>query len=156
MAQENTNNQEIDIRRIVIICLQHWYWFLIGLVLCGAAGLFYYLRTTPKYQTQGAIMLRQKNDTQLFSNAASGALDMLGISMNGAVEDEVQVLMSRDLMYQAIDALNLWQSPYYKEGMRWKGEFPSATFHVDTISLTEKAQKKGFVVKVKQDRKSVV
>ena len=152
MAQESTNNQEIDIRRIFFICLQHWYWFLIGLLLCGGLGVVYYLKTTPQFQTQAAIMLRQKNDTQLFSGAASGALDMLGISMNGAVEDEVQVLMSRDLMYQAIDALNLWQSSYYKDGMRWKGEFPTPTFRIDTIALTEKAQKKGFVVKVKQTR----
>lgn len=152
MAQESTNNQEIDIRRIFFICLQHWYWFLIGLLLCGGLGVVYYLKTTPQFQTQAAIMLRQKNDTQLFSSAASGALDMLGISMNGAVEDEVQVLMSRDLMYQAIDALNLWQSSYYKDGMRWKGEFPTPTIHIDTIALTEKAQKKGFVVKVKQTR----
>lgn len=152
MAQESTNNQEIDIRRIFFICLQHWYWFLIGLLLCGGLGVVYYLKTTPQFQTQAAIMLRQKSDTQLFSGAASGALDMLGISMNGAVEDEVQVLMSRDLMYQAIDALNLWQSSYYKDGMRWKGEFPTPTFHIDTIALTEKAQKKGFVVKVKQTR----
>lgn len=152
MAQESTNNQEIDIRRIFFICLQHWYWFLIGLALCGGLGVAYYLKTTPQFQTQAAIMLRQKSDTQLFSGAASGALDMLGISMNGAVEDEVQVLMSRDLMYQAIDALNLWQSSYYKDGMRWKGEFPTPTIHIDTIALTEKAQKKGFVVKVKQTR----
>ena len=132
-SEQSTNNQEIDIRRIFLVCLQHWYWFLIGLALCGGLGVLYYLRTTPQFQTQAAIMLRQKNDTQLFSGAASGALDMLGISMNGAVEDEVQVLMSRDLMYQAIDALNLWQSSYYKDGMRWKGEFPSETFRIDTV-----------------------
>ena len=101
-SEQNTNNQEIDIRRIFLVCLQHWYWFLIGLALCGGLGVLYYLRTTPQFQTEAAIMLRQKNDTQLFSGATSGALDMLGISMNGAVEDEVQVLMSRDLMHQLL------------------------------------------------------
>ena len=123
MAQEiNNNNQEIDLRRVFFVCLQHWYWFAIGVVLCCGMGVLYYLRTNPQYQTQATIMLRQKSDAQLFGSMGGGALDMLGIDMNGMASDEVEVLTTRDLMYQTLDALNLWQEHRYKEGMRWKGE----------------------------------
>lgn len=149
MAQENNN--EIDIRRVLTICLRHWYWFAIGVLLCGGLGVLYYLRTNPSFQTQGTIMLRQSNDLPSFG-AGSAAMDLLGVSLNGAAADEVEVLTSRDLMYQAVDALNLWQTCRYKDGLRWKGEFRPKTFQVDTIALTEKARKKGFRVKISQVR----
>ena len=153
MAQEiNNNNQEIDLRRVFFVCLQHWYWFAIGVVLCCGMGVLYYLRTNPQYQTQATIMLRQQSDAQLFGSMGGGALDMLGIDMNGMASDEVEVLTTRDLMYQTLDALNLWQEHRYKEGMRWKGEYPTTTFRVDTVSLNERARKTGFGVKIAQTR----
>ena len=153
MAQEISNmNQEIDIRHIFIVCLQHWYWFLVGILLCCGVGIFYYARTNPQYQTQASIMLRQKSDAQLFGTIGGGALDMLGVDMNGMAADEVEVLTSRDLMFQTLDELNLWQEHRYKEGLRWKGEYPTITFRVDTIRLNEKARKMGFGVKITQTR----
>ena len=118
MASENNTNQEIDIRRILGVCLRHWYWFVIGVLLCGGLGVLYFLRTTPKYQTQASIMLRQGGDSQIFNGLGGGALDMFGLTMNGGAADEVEVLTSRDLMYQTLDALNLWQSHRYKDGLR--------------------------------------
>ena len=76
MASENNTNQEIDIRRILGVCLRHWYWFVIGVLLCGGLGVLYFLRTTPKYQTQASIMLRQSGDSPIFSGLGGGALDM--------------------------------------------------------------------------------
>ena len=151
MTQE-TNN-EIDVRRIVSICLQHWYWFVIGVVMFAGLGVWYFLRTTPKYQTQSTIMLRQKNDLQGLGIGGNAAMDLLGVSMNGAAADEVEVLTSRDLMYQALDALDLWQACSFKDGMRWKGEFLPRTFSVDTVALTKKARQHGFRVKITPVRK---
>ena len=153
MASENNTNQEIDIRRILGVCLRHWYWFVIGVLLCGGLGVLYFLRTTPKYQTQASIMLRQGGDSQIFNGLGGGALDMFGLTMNGVAADEVEVLTSRDLMYQTLDALNLWQSHRYKDGLRWMGEFPATTFRLDTVQLTEASRKKGFRVEIKQMRK---
>lgn len=171
MTQENTNipnsnnannSNEIDLRKVCRDVLSHWYWFLIGVVVCCAFGVLYIVRTTPRYTTSGSIMLRQKGDESLAGQLES--LSMLGLGNNGAASDEVVVLQSRDLMYQAIDALDLWNTYYAKDGMRWVGEYPAHTFTVVPVEITKKAlkrggyivtiepQKEGYKVKVKQGK----
>lgn len=140
MAQE-INNNEIDIRKICRDVLAHWWWFVVGVVLCCGLGVLYMVGTTPRLTTQGAIMLRQKGDESLTGQLES--LSMLGLGNNGAASDEVVVLRSRDLMHQALDALDLWNTYYVKDGMRWIGEYPAHTFTVEPVEITEKARKRG-------------
>ena len=140
MAQE-INNNEIDIRKICRDVLAHWWWFVVGVVLCCGLGVLYMVGTTPRLTTQGAIMLRQKGDESLTGQLES--LSMLGLGNNGAAGDEVVVLRSRDLMHQALDALDLWNTYYVKDGMRWIGEYPAHTFTVEPVEITEKARKRG-------------
>ena len=171
MTQENTpisnsnnanNSNEIDLRKVCRDVLSHWYWFLIGVVVCCAFGVLHIVRTTPRYTTSGSIMLRQKGDESLAGQLES--LSMLGLGNNGAASDEVVVLQSRDLMYQALDALDLWNTYYAKDGMRWVGEYPAHTFTVAPVEITKKVlkrggyivtiepQKEGYKVKVKQGK----
>ncbi len=161
IAQENNNN-EIDIRKICRDVLAHWWWFAIGVVLCCGLGAFYIVRTTPRFTSQGAIMLRQKGDDGLAGRLES--LSMLGLGSNGGAADEVVVLQSRDLMRQALDALDLWNTYYVKDKMRWVGEYPAHTFTVTPVEITEKARlkggyavtiqvlKNGYKIKVKQGK----
>ena len=137
MAMENnTNVSEIDVRKIVRVTLEHWWWFAVGVGVCMLLGFAYYLRKSPTWVTDASIVLRQK----------SGGLDkvdalaMLGFSGNVAAEDEIVVLSSRGLMYQAIDALNIWDASAVKDGLRWKGEFRNPAMTIDYIDLTEEAK----------------
>ena len=140
---ENKTN-EIDVRKIVRVVLEHWWWFAISVVICTSLGVAYYLRKAPKWTTDAAIMLRQKD-------AASGmeAFAMLGLTGNQAAEDEVVVLSSRGLLYQAIDALNIWEDNAKRGGLRWEGEFRDPALRIEYLSLTEKAETRPFVVMVK-------
>lgn len=47
MAQE-INNNEIDIRKICRDVLAHWWWFVVGVVLCCGLGVLYMVGTTPQ------------------------------------------------------------------------------------------------------------
>ena len=143
------NQNEIDVRRVVRVVLEHWYWFAIGVAAFVLLGTAYYLRKAPDWTTDTSIMLRQK-DVEANPMAS---LSMLGLTGNQAAEDEVVVLESRGLLYQAIDALNLWDACAKKDGLRWKGEFRNPALTIDYIALTEKGQRKPFTVKVKPTKK---
>jgi capsular exopolysaccharide synthesis family protein len=147
--ENNTNINEIDVRKIVRVVLEHWWWFAIGVVFCVLLGVAYMLRKSPIWTTDAAIMLRQNDG----SMGGVEALTMLGLSGNTMAEDEVVVLSSRGLLYQAIDALDLWESSYVKEGLRWKEEFRSPAMKIDYLDLTPKAKEKPFKVIVKPTRK---
>ena len=145
---ENKSN-EIDVRKILRIIVEHWWWFVLGVATCTMLGVAYYLRKAPQWTTDASVVLRQKEG----SGTSLDALSMLGLSGNRAAEDEVVVLSSRGLLYQAIDALNLWDAPSKRGGLRWEGEFRHPALTIDYLSLTEDAQIKPFVVKVKPTKK---
>ena len=144
-----TKNNEIDLRKVLRIAAEHWWWFAAGVAVCTLLGIAYYLRKAPKWTTDASIVLRQKDG----AGTSIDALSMLGLSGNTAAEDEVVVLSSRGLLYQAIDALNLWEANSKRGGLRWEGEFRNPALTIDYLSLTEDAQIKPFVVKVKATKK---
>ena len=115
---EQQKNQEIDIRKIVRVAMEHWWWFAASVAFFVLLGTAYFLRKSPVWRTDASIMLRQKDGSDQMN-----ALSMLGLSGNQAAEDEVVVLASRGLLAQSIDALNLWEDCAVKDGLRWKGEF---------------------------------
>ncbi len=138
------NNNDIDIRKIVRLVLEHWWWFVVGVAVCVLLGIVHYLRKTPKWTTDASIILRQKEGM----GSQMEAFALLGLAGNQAAEDEVVVLSSRGLLHQSIDALNLWESSYVKSGLRWYGEYPGAALKIDYIQLTEKAESDPFTVTV--------
>lgn len=149
MIMEQNKTNEIDVLKIARVVSEHWWWFLIGVVVCVCMGTLYFLRKAPKWTTDASIALRQKN-----ADASSiDALSMLGLSGNTAAEDEVVVLSSRGLLYQAIDALNLWEDNAKRNGWRWEGEFRNPALTIDYIQLTSDAEMKPFVVTVKPNKK---
>lgn len=143
------NNNEIDLRKTVRIVAEHWWWFAVGVVFFTLLGIAYYLRKTPKWTTDASIVLRQKDG----AGTSIDALSMLGLSGNTAAEDEVVVLSSRGLLYQAVDALNLWEVNAKRGGLRWEGEFRNPALTIEYLSLTEDAQNKPFSVQVKKTKK---
>lgn len=144
---EKNQNNEIDVRKIVRIVLDYWWWFAIGVTFFVTLGMLYYLRKAPNWTTDAAVMLRQREGV-----SSMEAFSMLGLTGNQAAEDEVVVFASRGLLYQAIDALDLWDSPAHKDSWRWVGEFRNPALKIDYIALTEKAEMQPFVVTVKRTR----
>ena len=145
---ETNKNNDIDVRKVVRTVWKHWWWFAIGVVFFLLMGILYYLRKNPTWNTEASIVLRQGGEFGGLSDQIGSGLAMLGLGGNAAGEDEVVVLSSRDLMAQAIDALNLWEYSYVKDKMRWKGEFRNPAMTIDYIQLTEDAEIYPFSVKV--------
>lgn len=144
---ENKTN-EIDVRKIVRVVLEHWWWFAFSVLLCVGIGVVRFMRKTPNWKTDATIALRQKDGDV----SQMDAFSMLGLSGNKAAEDEVVVLSSRGLIYQAVDALNLWEDNSKKSGLRWEGEFRHPALTVDYIDLNEKAQMSPFTITVKPNK----
>ena len=65
---------EIDVRKVMRVVREHWWWFAVGVVVCVLMGTAYYLRKTPQWTTDASIMLRQKDmmDGQMSSLSLLG------------------------------------------------------------------------------------
>ncbi len=149
MENNNTNVNEIDVRKIVRVVIEHWWWFAVGVGFFLLLGVAYLVRKTPTWTTDAAIMLRQNDGAW----EGTEALTMLGLTGNTAAEDEVVVLSSRGLLYQAIDALNIWDASSKKGGFKWESEFRNPALTVEYVALTKKAETGAFYVIVKPTKK---
>lgn len=139
------NQNEIDVRKIVRVVLEHWWWFAIGVVFFLLLGIAYYVRKSPSWTTDASIMLRQGD----MMSEKMDPMAMLGLGGNAQTEDELVVFSSRGLIAQSIDALNLWEYSFVKDGLRWRGEFRNPALTIDYIRLTEDASLSPFTVTVK-------
>ena len=139
------NQNEIDVRKVVRVVLEHWWWFAIGVAFFLLLGVAYYVRKSPSWTTDASIMLRQGD----MMSEKMDPMAMLGLGGNAQTEDELVVFSSRGLIAQSIDALNLWEYSFVKDGVRWKGEFRNPALTIDYIRLTEDASLSPFTVTVK-------
>src|SRR5690606_15641244 len=94
--------------------LRNWYWFL----LCGALGLgaaYAYLRyTLPVYKIHAKLLV--SDDQKGGSLANSPLADLSGLmNVKSSVDNEVEVLLTADLMRQMVLAEQAFVS-YYKKG----------------------------------------
>lgn len=145
---EQKNNQDIDIRKIIRVLLEHWWWFAIGLTVCVGLGLLSYFRTTPIWKTDASVVLRLNEMT----GNKLDPLSLIGMSNGSDTEDEVTVMSSRGLIGQTLKALNLYETSYVKDGLQWHEEYRAHAFSIECINLTRKAKGATFYVTVKPTR----
>ena len=58
---EQNQNNEIDLRKIARVVLEHWWWFLVSVAALSLIGTLYYLRTPFRWTTDGSIVLRTQD-----------------------------------------------------------------------------------------------
>lgn len=150
----------IDIRSWILRILKNWYWFVLSCAICGAIGGYKYLTTTPKFKVDASIMLRSGDDSFAAFDLVSS---MIGIGDSKVADDEVELLVSRDLMLQTIDELDL-RTEYRKyDKMKWVGQYPNPDIRMtcppvywDTlrrgVNVQIKVRKKDYLVKVRYGR----
>ncbi len=162
------NEQNIDIKNLLIKLLKKWYWFALAVLVAGIFAIFYIKTTPPKYSTQSTIMIRDDNSSGLFSQLSLiEGLGSLGGMTGGTtrkIEDEIQVMKSITLLSQIINTLDIQTEYYEKKGIKNYNEvFEKNSLKLivpdtyndttrKTITLTVEKKKKGYEV-VYEERK---
>ncbi|MVN22049.1 GumC family protein [Mucilaginibacter arboris] len=105
--------QATDIKSAFNRYLYHWPLFILGLII-AMAGLFFYLKIAkPVYEIKASLQIKDEKktpDQQL-------ALEKLDLVNNAKIiENEIEVLKSKQLIGQVVQDLKLWVSYQKKEG----------------------------------------
>lgn len=105
----------LRLQEFLYLCLENWIWFVLSIVVCLACAFIYLKKTAPTYQKSAAILIKTDSQGRTVSSNAAMFED-LGISTgNSSTNDEVQIIMSPDLMRDVVRRLNLDMS-YSTEG----------------------------------------
>lgn len=109
--QQNNEEQSIDIKNLIFIFLDHWYWFLIAGVVALAIGYVINRYSTKVYQTTGTVIVkdgRQGLDpTMIMSNINFGNQQKL--------ENEIAILNSYTLTERVVKKMGI-EVTYYGKG----------------------------------------
>ena len=108
-AEGGNEQNSINLRDIVFLGLNNWYWFVISVVVClGVAALVY--KTQPKtFTASGTILVRDNGNKVSYT---SRNMDQIMNSMgwdnsNLSLENEIYMLRSSSLMAQVVQRLNM-------------------------------------------------
>jgi len=120
--KEATEEEFIDIRKVLSQAIDKWYYFLIGLAVCFIIAIFY-LKVAPKqYNVEATVLLKDQglSESSGQENFING-LDML--SGNSELADEIAILSSYSMVRRTLEQLDFTVSYFqYPDSWTFMGE----------------------------------
>src|ERR1700747_3496893 len=107
---------ERDLRDRIFSYSRHWKWFLFSIFISLALGYVYLRLATPKYKIETDLLIKPDDKSQAGQNDLLKDLDLF--SSDKIIDNEVQVLKSKDIIEKIIRGLNLQTSYYSTNGVR--------------------------------------
>jgi tyrosine-protein kinase Etk/Wzc len=157
MSDINSNFWEekedtFDLRLFFLKYLRYWYWFVISLLIAGATSYFYLRYTTPIYQLNAILLIKDEKKGGMGQMDALKDLELF--SGNKIVENEMEVLKSRSLIEKVVEDLNLTVA-YFQEGQVRRDEemFGISPIWVQTGKLNPVAYQESLFIKVLDKQK---
>ncbi|HMC97418.1 MAG TPA: Wzz/FepE/Etk N-terminal domain-containing protein, partial [Flavobacteriales bacterium] len=139
----------IDLRAIFKKLAHRWWWFLITVTLCLAAGVAY-IKTTPKQFVVQAVMLMGEKSRTNFGAQEEFIKGTSYLSSSADLEDKVSVLTSRTNMKRTLRRLDFGISYFETTNFLTleRYEYPPFIVKLDTVAI----QVVGVPVHVSVDR----
>ena len=123
--QQSGDEQTIDIKQLIYVCISHWYLFLISVIVALAIGFAINRYKANVYQTSGTVLIKDQSGfdpTALMTNLNSKSQN---------VENEMAILKSYMLTERTIKKMNL-EVTYYEKGRVSTAElYQSSPFTVE-------------------------
>ena len=128
-----------DVRSLVAICLNYWYLFCLGIVVCVVATFIYIQYEPSKWNISSKIIVEdEKNSpTKALTNGVNSDLASL-FDIKSNADNEVKVLKSRSLIKKVVYLLDLNIHVYDNNGFRKAEVFDDSPFKVNIGYKTDK------------------
>ena len=123
--QQNVEEQSIDIKQLIYVCLSHWYLFVISVIIALAIGFVINRYKTNVYQTSGTVLIKSDqtfDPTSLMTNLNTGKSN---------VENEIAIIRSYSVAERTIKKMNLEVSYYEKGRVSMNELYKTAPFTVE-------------------------
>ena len=137
ISQQNKNKEEqnLDIKQLFFVALNHWYLFLIFVVV-ALAICFVYNRYTPKvYQTSGTVLIKERNSdidpTSIMTTRNFGGGQNL--------DNEIAVLRSYSLTERVVKKMGIEVTYMDKGRIAGHEMYKNSPFHVEFESSVPQA-----------------
>ncbi len=107
LNNNNSHDDRLNIREQLDKYVIHWKWFLLSVVVCLIAALLYLRYTIPQYSASATILVKDERKGGIQSELS--AFSDLGLvkSLKNNVDNEIEIIKSRNIISSALKKLNL-------------------------------------------------
>jgi len=110
----NAEKNSTSLKDIMLKYINHWQYFLVGLILAVACAYIYIKIVPPVYEIKATLLINDKKK----SPESRSVLEELDVSNSpNIVENELGILKSRNLMAKVVLDLQLWTVYQMKNGI---------------------------------------
>jgi tyrosine-protein kinase Etk/Wzc len=113
--QNSRNKNTNEISDLMKRYMPYWPYFLLSFIICMGLAVAYLFWATPVYDISASILIKDdsQNNNNTNNNQFMSSLDVF--SSTKAVDNEIQILQSRELMDEVVKKLDLY-APIYQAG----------------------------------------
>jgi tyrosine-protein kinase Etk/Wzc len=130
------DNDEIDIKKVLFLILEHWYVFALSISFCLVVSYAYAWYTHPVYEMSTTVMV--SDDGNDISQSILDEVGVMGKKRN--IENEIAILSSRSLMEKAIGTLELNIGYQVDLGLRERVLYKNSPIQLDYVLSTDAPQ----------------
>jgi tyrosine-protein kinase Etk/Wzc len=146
----SAKEESFAIKDFVSKVLNHWYWFLIGVIVCGSLAVLYTQLATPAYKINSEVTVQDQ--TNMPGSKAMGSSEMMDFSdllgMPNNAYNEMDILKSKNLMTNTVRALHLNVTTFRKENLKWVETYDEAPFEVVVVPKKDSIAFRKFTVDI--------
>ena len=124
---QDKDEQSIDIKSLVYIFLNHWYLFLICVIIALGLGWLYNHYKVPEYQVSGSVMIKDHNS----GLDPTSFISRSNYYNSQNLENEIVILRSYTLCEQVVKKMNLEVSYFENNGFVSNELYKSCPFKVE-------------------------
>lgn len=125
-------DDNLSIVDMLMICLRHWRWFVLSLVVCGAVVTLYLLSTPKLYTRTMSILIKNNSEDRRGIGEMVGFEDLGIRGLRSDVSDEIVAIHSPAVIYDMVKRLHLDVS-YYRPGFFRDDPLYAETLPIDVV-----------------------
>lgn len=129
---EQAATNAVNIKDLYVLCLQHWWWFVVSVLLCLTIASFYILTRQKVYTRTAAVLIKNESQgrTRSFANQLSNMGNMGMFSSASDANNELITFQSPALILNVVKRMHLDYN-YMKTGL-----FHNTTLYGKTLPVT--------------------
>lgn len=100
--------EQIDFKASLFKYIIRWPWFVASVIVCMACAWIYLKQSTPAYNINASIIIKDEKKGGMLGNEFSGLEDLGLLNPSKNIDNEIEILQSKSLIKDVVNELGLY------------------------------------------------
>ena len=135
--------ETVDFKAFAIKLINHWYIFLVSIVIFTGGAFMYTRYATPLYKVNAKILIEDEKKGGGGSSAGELLGDMGIMNIKSTVDNELEIIKTREMALRVVKKMKL-NILYYRKGTVKNKKIFKAPFRIEILSLNDSVKNEEF------------